>query len=75
MTENRTSQAVESIQFFDPENLRNPFDISLKAILEKYKRMEEALQQLVSVGWDGDTKDEFELCEKALAFDPLSSSK
>lgn len=68
-TENRTSLAVEAILFFDEENLKNAFDIQLKAIKAKYLKMEEALRMLSKMN---PSSKQVLVIEDALAFDPLS---
>lgn len=77
MTENRTSAAAHSIQFFDEDNLKNPFDIQLKAIIDKYARMEKALKesQLAICSEYCGSGSHVGYClnaTEALAFDPLS---
>lgn len=78
MTDNRTSQAVESIQFYDEDNLKNPFDIQLKAILAKYKRMENGIQTAKAAFCSTYCDDAFghrPICiilGEALSFDPLA---
>ena len=63
MSTNKTSEAVDRIE--SDVNL-----IERKAIAEKYKRMEEALQEYAK--YDVGSGDIAREAREALAFDPLS---
>ncbi len=72
MTDNKTSQAVS--QLLAHSNPASRLDAHLKAILDKYKRMEEALRFYADMkNFDGyDVIETGQLAEEAISFDPLS---
>lgn len=76
MQSNRTSEAVEAILFMLPEakELLSKDSAATRAICEKYKRMEQGLeqaQQFIKEVYDCENQETHE----ALTFDPLADAQ
>lgn len=78
MTTNKTSQAIDTFEACDIDGLGRLTPDDLRAIRQKFKRMEEALQEIVHDRhvWpeqrkDYERKDMMDIAEEALSFDPL----
>lgn len=72
MAENKTSLAASALAVALEVNLNyfHAIKSDLPAILEKYKRMEEALQQITEQSFTIHSAEA--IADDALAFDPLS---